>query len=631
MVSNQIINLLQLAASHHKAGRLQEASRLYAQVRSSAPTLPEAWQLGGLAAQQLGKPLEAATLLAQAHRLQPRNPDFAAQLGAAWAAAGRPADAEKALRAALALKPDHIEALSNLGFVCQLLNRVPESLECYRRSTTVHPSLAAGWIGLGTSHALLGEFSEACAAFEHALSLEPRNMSARFGLGRSRLQSHHVSEALSDIETVLAAEPGNVEAANDRLFALNYVDSLSREALFEEHARYGTLVETPAVLAAHAKLRWPKSFDPERPLRVAFLSPDFRRHSVAYFAMPLISRLDRSQFEVVLYHDHFKEDIVSEQLRQHALIWRNFVGKPHDFVERTIRSDMIDVLFDLAGHSGLNRLPLFARRLAPVQATYLGYPNTTGLRSMDYRLSDGIADPEGVADAYCTERLLRFAPTAWSFTPPIEAAPVSAPPCVDAGHITFGSFNALSKVNDTTLELWRRILERVPGSQLLLKSYQAPGDTWARRIAAAGLPADRVTMLPQYRTLADHLKCYSRLDIALDPHPYNGTTTTCEAMWMGVPVITLAGDRHSSRVGASLLTSVGHSEWIASNPDDYVACAATLARDRDRLTSARAKLRDDMVHSPLLDQAGQARRFGEAIRTMWRETCARHATDAVPT
>lgn len=623
MPPNQIINLLQLAAAHHKAGRLAEASRLYAQVRTAAPSLAEAWQLGGLAAQQQGRALEAATLLSQAHRLQPKNADFAAQLGAAHAAAAHPADAEKALLAAIALKPDHPEALANLGFVCQLLNRVPESKAWYEKLTRAHPRRVEGWNGLGTSLALLGRFSEAVDAFQTALSLAPSNISALFGRGRSLLQSHCVPEALRDFDAILARQPDHLDVINDRLFALNYLDSMPREALFAEHLRFGRLVETHDTLAAHAKIRWPKPFDPERPLRIAFLSCDLRRHSVAYFTLPLLVHIDRSRIEVVLYHDHFVEDAVSEQLKQHAALWRNFIGQSGDAIERTIRGDAIDVLIDLAGHTGLNRLPLYARRLAPVQATYLGYPNTTGLRTMDYRLSDPIADPPGDADRFCTEKLLRFSSTAWSYTPSADAPPVAPAPCLGAGHVTFGSFNALSKVNAFTLSLWRRILERTPGARLLLKSYQMPGDAWIRKLAEAGIDPARVTMLPQVPSVGDHLASYGRLDIALDPHPYNGTTTTCEAMWMGVPVITLAGDRHSSRVGASLLTSVGHAEWIASSPDDYVDRAVALAADTAALASVRSTLRRDLLRSALLDQPAQGRLFGEAIRTMWRETCAR--------
>ena len=623
MAPNQIINLLQLAAAHHKAGRLAEASRLYAQVRAAAPSLAEAWQLGGLAAQQQGRAQEAATLLAQAHRLQPKNADFAAQLGAAHAAAGHPTEAEKALLAAISLKPDHPEALANLGFVCQLLNRIADSKAWYDKLTQVHPKRVEGWNGLGTSLALLGRFSEAVDAFQTALSLAPSNISALFGRGRSYLQSHCVPEALRDFDAILARQPNHIDVINDRLFALNYLDSMSREELFTEHLRFGHLVETPAILAAHAKIRWPKPSDPERSLRVGFLSCDLRRHSVAYFTLPLLVHLDRSRFEVVLYHDHFVEDAVSEQLKQHATLWRNFVGQSGDMIERTIRSDAIDVLIDLAGHTGLNRLPLYARRLAPVQATYLGYPNTTGLRTMDYRLSDPIADPPGDADPFCTERLLRFSSTAWSYTPSADAPPVAPTPCLASGQVTFGSFNALSKVNAFTLSLWRRILERVPGARLLLKSYQTPGDTWTRKLAEAGIDPARVTMLQQVPSVAGHLACYGQLDIALDPHPYNGTTTTCEAMWMGVPVITLAGDRHSSRVGASLLTSVGHPEWIASSADNYVERAVALASDAGALSLVRSTLRRDMLRSALLDQPAQGRRFGEAIRTMWRETCAR--------
>jgi predicted O-linked N-acetylglucosamine transferase (SPINDLY family) len=348
---------------------------------------------------------------------------------------------------------------------------------------------------------------------------------------------------------------------------------------------------------------------------------------VAFFLEPLLAHLDRGQFEIFLYHDHPRVDVMSERLRQHAVQWRHFAGMSHAAVEAAIRADAPDILVDLAGHTGLNRLMLFARRLAPVQITYLGYPDTTGLREMDYRFVDAITDPVGEAEAFHTERLVRFAPTAWSYSPPLVAPECAPSPAAATGVVTFGCFNNFSKVTDTTLRTWSQILAAVPGSRLLLKG-QGLEDPVAvaalrARVVGLGLDPSRVDLLGRMPRLAAHLEAYGRVDIALDTFPYHGTTTTCEALWMGCPVVTLPGDRHASRVGASLLTSVNRTAWIARDWPDYVRIAVALAGDRAGLVRERASLREAVRTSPLMDHAGQGARFGSALRACWAAWCAK--------
>jgi protein O-GlcNAc transferase len=306
-------------------------------------------------------------------------------------------------------------------------------------------------------------------------------------------------------------------------------------------------------------------------------------------------------------------------LRAHASLWRNFVGLPHGVVEKQIREDAPDVLVDLAGHTGFNRLPVFAQRVAPVQISYLGYPNTTGLAAMDYRFVDAVSDPTGEDQRFHTERLFRFAPTAWAYEPPVSAPEVSPAPCTRGGPIAFGSFNNFAKVSAATVELWARVLEAVPDSRLVLKGHglhlAEVSPTIARRLEKLAVDPARVQLLGRTPNLASHLSVYAEVDVALDTVPYNGTTTTCEALWMGVPVVTLRGDRHAARVSASLLTAAGHPEWIASSKDEYVHIATTLAKDPARLSALRTTLRNDLRQSALLDHAAQAKRFGDAIFT----------------
>ena len=365
-------------------------------------------------------------------------------------------------------------------------------------------------------------------------------------------------------------------------------------------------------------------------MRVALFSADFREHSVAYFLEPLLRGLDRNQFALQLFNLGAKPDAVTERFRRLASVWRDCPSQIESVLEPMIRAEAPDVAVDIGGHTGQSLLPLFARRLAPVQISYLGYPNTTGLAAMDYRLVDGTTDPVGIADPWHSERLVRFAPTAWSYAVPADAPAPAPPPCLGNGIVTFGSFNNFSKVTDQLLHLWADLLDAVPGSRLLLKSVGLSdpgiGAQVRDRLRVAGLPNERVDLAGVTATTSEHLAAYARIDIGLDTMPYNGTTTTCEALWMGVPVVTQAGDRHAARVGASLLQAVGHPEWIAADAASYVRIAAELASDPVRLAALRSKLRTNMQDSILLDHPGQSARFGRALIDCWKNWCALRKT-----
>jgi len=336
---------------------------------------------------------------------------------------------------------------------------------------------------------------------------------------------------------------------------------------------------------------------------------------VASFLEPLLAHAPVGAVEVWLYHDHAVVDDVSERLKTLGARWRNFAGQPHAAVESAILADAPDVLIELAGHTGSNRLPLLAHRVAPVQISYLGYPNTTGLSAMDFRFTDGIVDPPGAADGRHSEKLVRFAPCAWTYQPRTDAPGTE----IAGGRaFTFGSFNNPAKLSGRILRVWARVLRAVPGSRLLLKGHglDAPRmrEDFAARFADAGGDPAQLDMLDRVPTARAHLELYARVDVALDPFPYHGTTTTCEALWMGRPVVTLAGDDHRSRVGVSLLNAVGHPEWIARDEADYVDIAVRLAADPVRLSAIARGLRDDFTRGPLLDHAAQAGHFWRAVQ-----------------
>lgn len=656
MNQRKIQNTVQTALALHQRGDLAEAARLYDEVCRNAPRLFDGWHLSGALAFQQGRTTEAVERLQRARRIDPTSAPNKLFLGMALADLGQFAEAEKPLRAALEKFPEQGEGWLNLARCARALGRPAEDAIAslrraiavqpdraatheelgellvateglaaaephFRRATELDPELACAWTNLGL--ALIdapGRFNESFACLDRAIAADPMNSEARAGRALALLHAYRQEDAANDYETALVLDPNNLRVLSAHAMLSNYLANRAPAAVFATHAEFGRAV--PATVDTQRR-----NWEPERRLRVGIVSPDLREHPVATFFEPLLQHLDRSQFDVVLFHNDSRTDAVSERLKSHASGWRNLHGISDDEAAALIAQDVPDVLVDLAGHSAGNRLPLFARRLAPVQLTYLGYPNTTGLAAMDFRFTDAIADPAGEADRLASERLVRFAATAWSYLPPAEAPAVAERPVDPDRPISFGSFNNFTKVTDDVLRTWAGILAAVPGSRLVLKSryFDEPGvaTTIRARLRAAGMDDERVELLAPQPGIASHLENYGGIDIALDPFPYNGTTTTCEAMWMGVPVVTLAGDRHAARVGCSLLTAVGHPEWIAASTEDYIRLAAGLASDRSALARFRSGLRAEMQASPLLDHAGQAARFGAALRECWQQRCAR--------
>jgi predicted O-linked N-acetylglucosamine transferase (SPINDLY family) len=360
----------------------------------------------------------------------------------------------------------------------------------------------------------------------------------------------------------------------------------------------------------------------ERRLRVGYVSAHFRNHAVNFFVEPILASHDRSRFEVFCYSNVEFPDHVTAQLQTAVDHWRPIRNEPDDRVAQLIRDDAIDILIDLTGHIGENRLLVFALKPAPVQVTYIGYQNTTGMSAMDYRLTDERADPPGVTDRYYTERLVRL-PRAFFCYQPGEAPAVSPSPANERGHVTFGSFNLFAKVNAQVIATWIEILARVPDSRLWVLANQGgyAEQKFAEQARARGVDPARVEIHAR-RPRAEYLRLVSGVDIALDPFPFNGHTTTCDAIWMGVPVVMLEGDAYASRFGGSVLANVGLGELIANSPDQYVDIAVALANDGDKLARLRAELRPRMAASPLMDFVGFTRNLEAAYRQMWADWCA---------
>jgi len=404
------------------------------------------------------------------------------------------------------------------------------------------------------------------------------------------------------------------QAHSNLLRDLQHLPDITPEQLLAEHQNWWNLHGKPIVPQQHQRRT------PHKPLRVGFVSPDLRNHAVAIFIAPLFEHHDKTNFHFTAYSEAAAEDEVSAKLKSWVQLWRPIRGHRDDLVAQQIAADQIDILIDLAGHTSNNRAPLFTQKPAPIQISYLGYPCTTGLPTIDYRITDAQADPPGLTEPHYTEKLLRLPRCAWCFRPIDDSPDVNDLPALTAGHITFGSFNNFAKANDAVLAAWAAVLNRVPNSRLILKSNGLAEPTVQSHIhqifGRHNISPDRLTMLDKNPDIAQHLARYHDIDIALDTFPYNGTTTTCEALWMGIPVICIAGNKHMSRVGVSLLHAIGLDDLIARDTTHFTEIAADLANDLPRLADLRRTLRARMLQSALRDETAFTRDFESLLQSI---------------
>jgi protein O-GlcNAc transferase len=588
-----VAELFATGAAHHQAGRLNEAESCYRQVL--AALLDNA---------------DAPHLFAQAYL----------GLGAALKNQGKFDEALAAYREANRISPALVEASYNLGNAFKALGRLDDAVATYRHAIRIQPGLLQAHCNLGNALCEQGKPDEAVAAFRQAIRIKPDHANAHLNLGGALLEQGKFDQAIAACRDAIRLRPDFAEATSNLAFSLNLVDDVSLGEVFETHrawdVQHGRRKQSPG---AHVNDR-----SIGRRLKVGYVSPDFRLHSVAYFLEPLLRCHDRNAIEVFCYSEVSAPDAATERFKELADHWVATVGMSDDALTHRVRNDGIDILVDLAGHTSKNRLPVFARKPAPVQVTWLGYPNTTGLAAMDYRLVDAVTDPKGEADAFASETLMRLPDGFLCYGARDDAPTPRAAPCLTTGFVTFGSFNNIAKLSGATLDVWARLLTRLPRARLLVKGKPFAEATtraiYLDRLTERGVAADRIELvawLPE-RT---HLALYDRVDIALDPFPYNGTTTTCEALWMGVPVVTLRGDRHAGRVGASLLTQIGLSDLIADSKQAYLETAVALADDFARLDKLRYALRPRMAASPLCDAPAFARKIEAAYRTMWQRWC----------
>jgi predicted O-linked N-acetylglucosamine transferase (SPINDLY family)/predicted SAM-dependent methyltransferase len=567
-------------------------------------------------------------------------------LGCVLQEAGRIAEAKAAYQRALELQPGHAKALNNLGSVLETLGDTAAAARCYDDALRADPSLAIAYSNRGNLHkaddpaaaerdlaraielvpgqaewhANLGDclslqwkLDEAVAQHQAAIAIAPQTARFHFSLGHTLVRLGELETGEAALRKALELSPTLQDAHSTLLFALHYRQGNRPEVLRAAHERWASSLEsTPAAVFAARR---------DGPLRIGYVSSDFRGHAVALFLAPLLSSHDRAAFRIYAYSTSAQSDDVTPRLREMCDEWRDIAALPDDVVAQRIRDDGIDVLVDLAGHTAGGRLSLFARKPAPVQVSWLGYPGTTGLRAIDYRFTDAQADPEGEADAHATEKLWRLPQGFLCFSPAADV-PVVDLPAAKSGHVTFGSFNNLAKVGPEVLSTWAELLRRLPQARMILKAHALRSPRARRRVldafAAAGVDESRLVLLEAERLVEGHLQRYGEVDIALDTFPYTGTTTTCEALWMGVPVVSLRGNSHVSRVGASLLWHAGLAELIAGSREQYLDIAQSLATDLPRLREMRQALRGRLMRSSVMDRAG----FARSVEAAFREMCA---------
>jgi predicted O-linked N-acetylglucosamine transferase (SPINDLY family) len=609
----------------------------------------------GVAHQSRGKLAAAIGEYHDALRLDPEMAAAHHNLGTALHAAGDAKGAVTHLKRAIELQPELHDALVNLADVYEERKQLPEAVELLQRAIRLRPGEASTHHRLGIALMRLDRVNEAAAALDAALRLAPEHPGILGDAGTVALlrkryddairlctaalerdgslaavanslancykDQGRLAEALEMYRRALRHAPTNPIAWSNLLLAQHYVPDLAPAEILATHRE----MERALTRGIIPSRRHANDRDPARRLRVGYLSPDFRNHSVAYYVEALLRHHDRTEVEVVCFSDCAVGDEVTGRLRDHADAWFDTFRLSDAQLAELVAAERIDILVDLAGHTRGGRPLVFARRPAPLQVTYIGYPGTTGFSAMDYRVTDAVADPPGRTEAFHSETLVRLDGGFLCYTPPADAPDVAPPPSLAGRPVTFGSFNLVAKVNDGVLRLWARLLRRVPDSRLLLKARSLDADELQARIRAvladAGVAPERVELHGQLPRKEDHLGFYAKVDVALDPFPYNGTTTTCEALWMGVPVVTLAGEQHAGRVGASLLTALRREEWIASSEEEYVDIAAGLAASPERLAALRFALRRQMERTPLMDPHRVTRALESAYRAAWRAWC----------
>jgi len=592
-------------------GNVDGALALYR--RATSMTDPPYWRAClnvGNALRRLDQLVEAIEQYREATRLAPDQAGPHLNLGTALLRSGDPAGAERSYRAAIDLRPTWPEAWFGLARALENSPATDPAIDAYRIALEHAPGHAAAAAALARMLMRRGQGRDAREALDRALAVDCNAAPVLSAYAEVLRQAGEPEHAVEYCRAALARQPDDLDALSDYLFTINLVDGIDPGVILDEHRRYGraAAARAPSVQARAAR-------DRRERLCVGYVSPDFRRHPMACFIRPVLENHDRNVVDVFCYHDYAGRDEVTERIESCADHWRDVAGDTDEQLARRIAADDIDILVDLAGHTSGNRLPVFARKPAPVQFTWLGYLCTTGVHAIDYRICDARTDPPG-AERWQVETPARMLHSQWCYQPPIELPPPSRLPMLDNGYCTFGSFNQPAKLNARVIETWARLLAALPRSRLRVVGVTDDVHEASIRstLETSGVAASRVDVLGRI-PIEDYFDCYRSVDVALDTFPYNGATTTCDALIMGVPVATIEGERAISRGCASLLATLGLDEWIAPSRGQFIAMLQLLVGDPARLAALREALPARMRASPLMD----ARRFVADLERIYRK------------
>lgn len=652
MVPNFAAGHLSLSALYFEQGELDKALAAAQSAMQLDPHQAAAYAQLGAVLLKMDRHKEAIAPLQAALRIAPRQVQALEHLGLAFKGEGRLEEAENHLRGAAQLDPNNTRVLGNLtgilsdrrnweeliavasqavqmglvshdllhnlGVAYSKLKRPQEASTVLEQAIQLRPS-AASCVTLGWAYMADSQFEQARASFSRALELEADSPAALAGLAAAYRDLGLVPEALDTYRRSLAVEPHQPDTHSALVYNLHFGSTPTPEEIFQEHLEWA---RRQAVPPNGIRSHHPNNPDPNRRLRLGYVSADLAWHVMGHYVELILEAHDPSQFEIFCYANVGHPDDKTQRLRQLAHHWRNVYDVHDDQMEQMVLEDGIEVLVDLNGHTANNRLRLFARKPAPVQVSHFGYMATTGVPAIDYRLTDAVCDPPGMTERYHTEQLVRLPDIAWCYRPntTLEVNPL---PAASSGGLTLGMLNHFSKITPPAIAAWSRILSRLPGSRLLIlanSNSAAAQERLLRAFGAHGIDARRLAFLGR-RSMADYFRIYHQLDFMLDPFPYTGCNTTCDALWMGVPVVTLAGKLSLARQGASPLAHLGLHDLIAERVEDYVETAVRLGTDLVRLSELRATLRERMRSSTLMNPQRFTRQLEGAYRWMWQQWC----------
>jgi predicted O-linked N-acetylglucosamine transferase (SPINDLY family) len=562
----------------------------------------------------------ARTWLEAAIELEPDFFQAHVNLSEACRILGDDSAAIQQLSSALKLKPDFYAGHNALGVLLQKKDDYKGAVAAFKKAIEYKPDFAEAYYNLGNCLRDVEKFDEAIACFRMASTLDPSCIEALSNLGEALQTTGRIDEAVQRFEAVIRIAPQSAMAFSNYLLTLNYLPSYGPKLLYEQHKRFDAAFGR----TQDTSTKFANDCSPLRKLKIGYVSADFRNHPVSYFLEPFFSYCNKADFEIFCYSGARTQDAKTALFKRLSDHWTDVFDMTDTDFAATIRAHGIDILVDLSGHSADNRLPVFAQKAAPLQVTYLGYPNTSGLSAMDYRMTDGICDPPGEPVAH-SEKLMRLSPCFCCYCPPQNAPAPGEVPFRQTGVVTFGSTHTLARLNDALLDLWAGLLSKIPSSRLLIMRTTLKGsglDRVYKRFESRSVDRNRL-VIQNTVPAGGHLAVYRDVDVFLDSFPWSGHTSACEALWMGVPVVTLRGDRHAGRMVASILSCLDMKDCIAGTKEEYLSVAREMAANIDNLETLRATLRDRMINSPLCDGQTFTANLEEAYVAMWREYCGK--------